>query len=381
MAWEIDRFSGKRSGFNQPRRYIRILVDDNGIISTAGVEGEVDLNLDRLSDYNSVDRRYFPGDLITDFCNTTTHTHYYIRAQDERPFAYTETVINAPECGYLEPLPEPAVPVNPFGNPVYVPYRVMDFCDIDGVNVNVLISSNKYSGLPLPIEVGGKSPVVLSYKEVERFDVFRPVECKLSFVVESNFALEELYANDERSFQVTITKGGQVKFKGYIMPSGGSEAFVSPPYEVNIRATDSIGGLKAVTYPVPVGSTTDIKQSFKDILAYCFAVTNLNLDIITVCNLYEATMPTGLNDDPMSLASINPLRLSNDNGTTLTVYDVLEKVAQAWGAFIVQRDGVWYFVRENELSNPIIRSRRYNYKGLFLYGENLQTKRVIGGVL
>lgn len=379
--WEIDRFGVKPSGIFASWRYKRVLIDENGNVQVTGVPGKAEMNLPRISDYSKTDRRYYNGQLITQYCNTITHTFYRVYAQDETPFVYVEADINQTKCGYLEPLPEPAVPTNPFGTPVYGLYRTFSYCDVEGQTVEVDIECKNYDGPVFPISVGGKSPVILSYKEVDdKFEPIRALECKLSFVVDENFLLEQFYTSDERTFRVTVRKSGTIQFRGYIIPDSCSEPFNSPPYEVTIRATDAIGGLKSVTYPVPVGSTSEISQSFIDILAFCFAMTNLNLDISTICNLYESSMPTSLNDDPLSLTTINPLRMSNDNGTTMTVYNVLENVAKAWGGYIVQSEGRWNLVRVNELSNNIIRRRRYNYTGLFLYADNLFSNRIVGAL-
>jgi len=381
MAWEIDRFGVKPSGLFAKWRYTTVVVDENGNITNVPIPGKEVMNLPFISDYKKNDRRYSDGQMITEYCNLDTFTNYRIYATNERPFARVETDINAAKCGYEEPLPEPAVPSNPFGNPSYGVYRTFSYCDVDDANVNVTIEAKNYDGLVFPIKVGGRSPVILSYKEVDdKFEPIRPLECKLSFVVEDDFVLQEFYSNDERTFRVTVEKYGRVQFKGYIIPDSCSEPFDAPPYEVTIRATDAIGGLKSVTYPVPVGSSAEVKQSFVDILAYCFAMTNLNLNIATICNLYEEKMPTGLNDDPLSLASVNPLRLSKDSGVTMSVYEVLEQVSRAWGGYIVQSGGVWNFVRVNELSNTRIRRRNYNYKGLFLYADNLVSERIIGAL-
>lgn len=381
MAWEIDYIRVKGGGLFATHGQQRVMIDENGNAYAEDIPGRQGFNLN-LDQYKTVVRRYQVNDLITSYCNNTTHTFYRVYAINERPFVRVEADINQAKCGYEAPLPEPSVPTNPFGTPVYGLYRTFWFCDIEGQVVEVDIEANAYDGPVFPINVGARSPVVLSYPEVDdKFAPIRAVECILSFVVEEDFVLQEFYSSDERKFRVTVKKKGNIQFRGYIIPDSCAEPFDAPPYDVTIRATDALGGLKSVTYPVPVGSTSNVSQSFLDILAYCFAMTNLNLDIVTICNLYESRMPTTLNDDPMLLASVNPLVLSKDNGTTMTVYEVLEKVARGWGAYIVQANGVWNFVRINELSNEVIRRRRYNYTGLFLYADIPSVNRIVGSIL
>jgi len=379
---QIDRFQVKPSGFLAKWRTAIVAIDENGNLSNPEASGEPIMNLDRISDYKSNNRRYNPGDLITEFCNLSTYTNYRVYATDERPFARVETDINATKCGYQTPLPEPSVPFSPFGDPVYGVYRAYGWCDIEGVQCELDIESKNYTGIPTYLNTGDKSPATISYKEIDnKFDPFRPAELKMGFICDEDFLLQEFYTNDERAFRVTARKAGAVVFRGYIIPSTCTEPFMSVPYPVSISATDALGGLKSSSYPLPVGSDIEVYQSFVDIIAYCLSLTNLNLPIRTICNLYSTGMPTGLDNDPLSMAKVNPLALANDKGGVMTCYQALEAVLTAWGAYIVQADGVWNIIRANELSGSAIRARNYNYKGLFLNAEILDVNRVIGSVL
>lgn len=373
----IETIGVKPSGFLASWRYVNVNIDENGTISNSNVPGKPNVNLDFISEYRSNDRAYANDQLITEFCNFTTHTKYKVYAKDERPFAYVVGDLDVPECGYETPLPEPAVPYNPFGNPTYNAYKTFDFCDIDGVQCSVLIEKKDYDGEVVQVLVGGKSPVKLSYKNVQnKLDVFRPLECTITFINSDTLLLSEFYTEDERTFRVTVTKDSQVLFKGYLLPDSCSEPFAKINSPISIKCTDGLGSLKTVTYPFPVGSTFDLKQSFIDIICYCLAPLNINLDISTICNVYEISMKNSLNDDPLAQAFINPLRLSDDKGKILTCYEVIKSVCEAWGMSIVQTNGKWMFYRSNELSNAVIRQRNYNYKGLFLNAQQITVNRV-----
>lgn len=380
MSWIIDEVAGKSGAFAN-WRYKRVLIDENGIVTTANIPGKQSLNLPCLSSYNKRSRGYSNGQLITEFCNTTTFTNYRVYAQDCDPFAYVQTDINAPKCGYIEPLPEPAVPPNPFGTAVYGLYKFYDFCSIKLENYRVSIYKKDFGGTATAIPTGGPDPVVLSYSTEDEDDKFSPIracECQLNFVVDENFSLQELYTSDERAFKVIVTNTDteEVKFAGFIIPDSCREPFDAPPYQVSVRATDGLGALKTLTYPLPVGSRINIRQSFKDIVCYCLAMTNLNLDLRTVVNIYELKMNTGMDDDPLSQASINPLRLSDDKGNIKDCYTVLEDVCRLFGAYISQVNGQWVLVRLNELSNAVVRSRLYSYTGFFKRSEQLDNVRL-----
>ena len=377
----VETFGVKPTGFLAAWRYVNVNVSDTGAVTNTNVPGKPNVNLDRVSDYRSNNRAYNNGQLITTFCNLSTFTRYNVYAQDERPFAYVTTGLNDPTCGYETPLPEPAVPYNPFGQPNYGGYKTFAYCDRWGRSVNVLIEKKEYTGSVSVLEVGGQEPVIISDKQVDnKFDPIRIKECTLSFLSTENFQLSEFFENDERTFRVTVTFDGIVDFKGYVTPDSCSEPFAPPNYIVSIKCTDGIGSLKTMSYPFPIGASFNLRQNFIDVLTYCLAPINLNIDLVTICNLYETSMPTSLNDDPLALVTFNPLRLADDTGKILTSYEVLVAVCTAWGAYIVQTNGKWVFARANELSKLVVRQRTYNYTGLFLGAENIENDRSIGNV-
>lgn len=379
--WIIDEFKVKPSGFLASTRGVRVLIDDNGNLSVTSIPGVPFANDPCISGYHKEYRYWNNGDTITTFCNLTTFTEYIVKAQDCTPFAVVTTNLNAPQCGYLTPLPEPAVPPNPFGVPEYGPYRELNFCDVDQEPVNVLIEKKSYNGPVGEIEFGGGSPVILSRRGSDnKFNEVIATECKLTFICTENFSLQQLYTTDEREYRVTVTKFNKIKFQGYIIPDSCQEPFLPKPYEVTIRATDGLGGLKNITYPVPAGSSIDIRQRFIDILCYVFSQTGLELNIRSIVNLYEMKMLSGVDDDPLAQSTVNPLRLADDKGQIEDCYKVLEDLCKVWKCSVVQQDGEWVFFRRREKNGSTLRTRLYNNKGFFLRSEGKDTNRSAGDV-
>ena len=375
----VDEFKVKRSGIFAAWRGIRIYVSDGGVVRTEDTTSET-INLDRISDYKSNDRRYSPGQRITDFCNLTTFTHYFVNAIDERPFVVVTDELNSAYCGYEAPLPQPHVPFNPFGNPTYAPFRTFNYCDVERNICQILIEKKDYVGANIDLDYAGDIPIKLNYQEVDDKTIpIRPFAFTLTFIEGINFELEEFFTEDERTFRVTAFKNNQIEGKGYVIPDNCTEEFKDGYNQVQIKCTDAIQSLKTVSFPIPIGQTFDLNQSFIGVICYCLAGTNLNLDINTICNYYAVGMPNGLNDDPLNLATINPLRLADDKGTTLNCFKVLEEICKAFGMLMVQAEGKWNFVRTNELAQSIIRQRTYDYTGRFIVAQQVVRKRVIGG--
>lgn len=375
----VDEWFVKPTGVLAAKRYKRVLVSDAGVVTTEPVPGKPDMNLPCISDYKTTNRRFKSGDLITEFCNFQSHVNYRIYAQDCDPFVTVQTDINAPKCGYLQPPPQPFVPFNPWGNPVYTLQNFFDFCDIDGLTTRVEILSKCYAGLPQEIQVGGGSPVIIEWMN-ETDDIFYPFRscvASITFMADLNFQMRQFYTQDQRAFKVNVYKEGNLKFSGFMIPSTASEPFISPPYPVTLKATAGINTLKRVDYPMPTGVNTDTRQSFLEVITYCLRMTNLDLDIQTICNMYERKMTNAPDDDPLLQASINPMRWI-EGGSIASCYQVLEDVCREFSAYLTQVEGKWTIVRVSEIANEQVRRRTYNYTGLFLFADILDNLQIAG---
>jgi len=378
-TFEIDRFAVKPNGIGLlvKWRWVKVLCDENGNITIEDVPGEESINLNCIADYKKTNRSAWPGGLITEFCNFDTHKKYKIYQQDCKPFAYAQDENNVPACGYLTPLPIPSSPPKPFGEATYGLYKTLNICDNKNIPIQLRFFKRSFAGDSQLLDYAGEIPIVISWKNSDdnKFKSIRPSECLITLVSTTNFKLEEFYTEDEREFKVEIDYAAKLKFTGFLMANDASEQFIAPPYDVQLRATDGLGALQKIAYPLPTGSRTNIRQTALEVIIYCLAMTNLNLNLSTICNLYEAKMLNGLNDDPLAQCSINPLRLT-DNGKVLDCYAVLEKMCLQFGAFLVQDNGQWTFIRVKELTDNVIRRRTYNSDALFLFADQFDNKRI-----
>lgn len=377
----LFQFWVKPQGILASKRYANVFVDrETGAVTQENVPGKEAINLNSLSDYKSNNYPYAEGQEITRFCNTTTFTQYRILAKRSKDWAITQTDLNAPICGYLEPLPTPAVPANPFGTATYGLYATLAYCDVKQVAYEARIFKRNHDDTPIEIQYGSSSPVRRIYTAGDdKFSTIRSQEVELSFIATSNFQLQNIYTADEREYRLDIydVASGERNFSGFIMPDNSDEPFAHPNYTVTVRATDGIGALKTITYPMPVGSSTDIRQKFLYILAFALAKTNLDLDILTMVNIYATGMANGLNDDPLEQANVNPLRMSSTNGEIYSCYEAIDAVCREFGASISQVNGQWRIARITELATGTGRYRLYDYTGRFKFAGTLSTLRTL----
>ncbi len=371
----IDEFSVKPSGFLAVWRYARVVLNDETYVLTQqDVPGKPSINLSCISDYNRKSRRYNTGDLITSYFNAVAGERVTVLAVDCSPFATISAIPATP------PTP-PTPPPNPFGTATYGLYRYFEFCDIEGRPCRIDIDKKDFAGIAIRVATGEDPVVVISKKDIKEItDFIHPTECVIRFIAETNYQFLDLFTDDERMFRVRVyyTDTSEDRFNGFLNPNAASEPFLSPPYPVTMRANDGLGALRNVTYPIPDGGQTNMRQTWVSILQYCFSKTNLALGFYTMCNLYETKMANNLDNDPMALSSVNPVRFADEKGNIFDCYKVLEYVCKEFSGYITQENGSWWFIRVPELANPVVRQRKYGPDGLFLFAEQVANRLLLG---
>jgi len=365
----------KPTGFLARWRWARVVIDDHTyVITQEDVPGEESINENCLSDYNRVSSPYAPGAQVTEWFNQATNQKITVYAADCSPFAQAVVISQSP------PTP-PTPPPNPFGTATYGLFKYFQFCDIDAREVLVEIEKKEFVGVATEIERGDQVALTKSKKPLsELTDAFHITEYIFGFIAETEGEFDSLSSEDERMFRVTVTylDTGEIDFKGFFIPQYASEPFLSVPYPVTIRATDGLGALKKITYPIPAGGKTNMRQTWLSILQYAFSMTNIELPFFTLDNLYEVKMPNTLDDDPWNLSTVNPLRQSDEKGNIMSCYDVILKFCDQFTSYVTQDQGYWKIVRIPELANPVVRIRRYHADGSFMFSEQIGNSLTVG---
>lgn len=269
-----------------------------------------------------------------------------------------------------------------------------EFCDEFGNSYRASILEQDYAGTA-ELLTGGPSPVVYLYESHSdyKFDTIRAKRCVLTMVASNTFNTQNLYTGDEHKFQVKVTKNGITDFLGYMMPNGIKEDFTSPPYYVQITATDYLPGIKNIKYVQEDGSFYAGRQTFRKIIQEATGKTLLALPLETSVNVYPTGVTPSAAVDPLEETDVNPdtfienrnrelpdtTRRGNprprdkypsqtaksDKPRPMNCYEVLSYNAALFNSRIFQEAGRWRFERINYkyLENQYI--RRYDASGTY----------------
>lgn len=156
----------------------------------------------------------------------------------------------------------------------------------------------------------------------------------------------------------------ELKWIGYVISDNYNEAYLAPPYAVQIVATDGLADLKNFDFldQNERRYREDIKSltAIKDILNK----TDLGINIQCGINRYETSMDQGDTDDPLNQCKFNPGTFY-DVDEVSSCLDVLEEILKPFGARLLQRNAKW-FITSVEEHLDVIDYREFDADGTLI---------------
>lgn len=163
----------------------------------------------------------------------------------------------------------------------------------------------------------------------------------------------------------TTEIGYELKWLGYIISSNYSEAYVNPPYEVSIVATDGLADLKLFDFVDKFSNK--FKEDIITLKAICEILkkTDLNINILGAINKYEQDMDSGPDDDPLNQCKFDP-ETFYDGGSVKNCFETLEFILEPFGARLVQRNGKWLIYCVEEAVHEFA-YREFDFEGVYIF--------------
>ena len=123
---------------------------------------------------------------------------------------------------------------------------------------------------PIEVSGAGASPVTISTSYADK-DFFSPVSgssCKISMVAESYSQLLELGRGDDTMWKVEVVDDGDTIFRGFLKPETIPMEYGYEKPVVNVDATDGLGLLREMTFPLDGDSPFTGEYPVREVIAY-----------------------------------------------------------------------------------------------------------------
>lgn len=204
------------------------------------------------------------------------------------------------------------------------------FESTNGSQLEIYVSEKNYLG-NVQTRSLGRAPVLKRESNGSIYGTSLEIyaECK----VDGEFSA--LYTSAADQYMVTVYKNGINIWVGFITPELYSEPSVAPPYDVQIIATDGLGELKNEEYNSH--GAISLRQHIINLLSR----TNLTLPVEVLTTLKAS--------ETDALSTIIDL----DFMSSMTCYEVMQRILSSIHATITQNGASWLLMRETDVFNKI----------------------------
>ena len=169
------------------------------------------------------------------------------------------------------------------------------------------------------------------------------------------------FTNQTASVSAGAT-GFELEWFGYLIPNNYSEAYLAPPYPIQITATDGLADLK--TYDFVDVDGNEFREDITTLKAICEVLkkTDLGINILSSINRFETAMVSTASDDPLTQCKFDPETFYHDNNNC---FEVLSEILKPFGARILQRKGKW-FIYSVEEAVTVMSYREFTSDNLYV---------------
>lgn len=205
------------------------------------------------------------------------------------------------------------------------------------------------TGVPLKIEYLSDS---------DDFDEpIRPSKAVFNVWSMTDFALTDLYSDEDFHFKVLIYYSSTLFFQGFIVTSEYSEPYDCVPYPVQITAIDGLNYLKTILYDItdPTDVTPPVYYNGRQLESLIISDILAKIQITgfsEFVNIYENGMNHTSSDSPM-----DQLEIDVDIFQDMYCDDVLKEILKKYKAVIRQVNGEIIIYRPVELIQSIVYGR------------------------
>ncbi len=224
--------------------------------------------------------------------------------------------------------------------------RQEDACEV------IISSKDDYAGYPIPLE-GSEHPFVLSSQAQDNQIPYGicATEAVIEFYTGGIVTLTDFYNEADDFWLVQFYYRGALTWTGYLQLDNSQGRVTDQNYVLSLNANDGLGRLQAKYLLNADETPIQNNWTLLTLLSYIFAFIP-SLDTKAWLNIFENS--TDDRDDTGYLTflpqtAFNTRYFTNDDGTTQSLYDILDGICKAFRMCLRQADGAWQIIRWGDI--------------------------------
>lgn len=240
-----------------------------------------------------------------------------------------------------------------------------------GVRRRAVISERGYTGTVQPMCMGG-DPEILAWAETGTDpDGVLPDAIGYTAQLTIRTAVPEQFQavaeGDDRKFRYDSYAGPanaeELLFRGYLLPDVYRRPLLGGEVEISLTAADGLGGLQDTAFLNHRGELMDQRRPLLSTLLHCLSRTDTNLPLHVGVNLRDVLMAADA--DPL-LSSWARRDAYAEPGKETDCRTVINAILAPFNALLNQRNGAWWVLALNEVTDDSYGIRTFAPNGVLL---------------
>jgi len=242
------------------------------------------------------------------------------------------------------------------------------FRDADNRACALTIYEREYAGQVEELAHAQPAPVTLDWpgSATDHFfsTLLRGSECQLALKVVRAGQFLPLFSGDERLHRVHVQVAGQEVWRGFLLPEQYDAAFLPPPADFALSATDGLGTLSTVPFVGAAGQALYGDWPLVELLLFVLGKLELELPLRVRWQLYPDTAS-------LAAGALDQIRLDvgqyqDEKGKAWDCGKVLQAILTTFQARLYQWAGAWWLERLADLTLDVPAYMQYAADGTLL---------------
>lgn len=235
------------------------------------------------------------------------------------------------------------------------------------------IEERDYSGSITEI-CGGAVPFLLRYEPRPDSQVV-PSNAEIQILCETDAEFDDIRKGVDRQFRVRKYDGyGNLEWTGFISPEFYSEPYLDEPYIITLTAYDGLGELKNKAFKALSGEEYFGDMSLIQIIVECLKKIPVQINLRDCVNIYETTMDSGDEDDPLAQAFIQ-----SQNFREMNCDEVLTSILKPFTeAELFQSFGKWWIRTKEQSVYSTLAYREFDMDAEFVESGTISSRKTVG---
>ncbi len=225
--------------------------------------------------------------------------------------------------------------------------RQTDACKVS------ISSKDDYAGYPIPLE-GSTKPFTLSSQAQDSIIPYgiKATEAVIEFYTGGIITLEDFYNEDDAFWLVQFYYRNALYWTGYLQLDNSRGRVTDQNYVLQLNANDGLGRLESKYLLNADGTPIQNNWLLTTLFSYIFAFIP-SLDTKAWLNIFEnSTQDRSYFSGYLTFlpqTAFNTRYFTNDDGTTQSLYDILNSICLAFRMCMFQADGTWHLIRWGDI--------------------------------